>query len=262
MEEQDLTTRRAIVVGGGSGLGAATVRALHASGHTVTIVDRDLESAAILAETLVDRAQAVAADVTSDDEVGAAFDAAAGLGPIEVAVCSAGIGWAERLVGRRGVHDAESFATVIGINLIGSFHVLRHAARIMSAQKPGADGQRGVVVLTSSIAADDGQVGQVAYAASKAGVAGMTLAAARDLAASGVRVVTIEPGTFETPLLSGLPEAARAQLAASVPWPPRLGNPEEYASLVLEIVRNRMLNGANLRLDGALRMPFAPTGGA
>jgi NAD(P)-dependent dehydrogenase (short-subunit alcohol dehydrogenase family) len=246
----------ALVIGGASGLGAASARALSASGRAVTVADRDTEAAQRLAEQLGPSARAVAVDVTEDAEVGAAFDAAAAEAPLEAVVCSAGIGWAERLAGRDGVHEAESFARVVGVNLIGSFHVLRHAARVLSAQTPAADGQRGVVVLTGSIAAQDGQAGQIAYAASKAGVAGMSLPAARDLAPHGVRVCTIEPGTFETPLLAGLPAPARAQLAESVPWPPRLGHPEEYASLVLEIVRNRMLNGAVLRLDGALRMPF------
>jgi 3-hydroxyacyl-CoA dehydrogenase / 3-hydroxy-2-methylbutyryl-CoA dehydrogenase len=256
MSARAATAGGAVVVGGASGLGAATAAALHASGRPTTIVDRDLDAARRLADVLGAHAHAVAADVTRDDEVGRALDAAAERGPLEVVVCSAGIGWAERLVGRRGVHDPAAFARVIGVNLLGSFHVLRHAGRVLAAEQPAADGQRGVCVLTASIAAEDGQGGQVAYAASKAGVAGMTLPAARDLAAAGVRVCTVAPGTFETPLLAGLPEAARAQLAQSVPWPPRLGAPEEYASLVLEIVRNRMLNGAVLRLDGALRMPF------
>jgi 3-hydroxyacyl-CoA dehydrogenase / 3-hydroxy-2-methylbutyryl-CoA dehydrogenase len=248
----------AIVVGGASGLGAAAVRALHASGRRVTIADRDAEAARRLAAELGERAAAVAVDVTRDEQVGEALDAAAEHGPLEAVVCSAGIGWAERLAGRRGVHDPAAFANVVGVNLLGSFHVLRHAARVLCAQEPAPDGQRGVVVLTASIAAEDGQAGQVAYAASKAGVAGMTLPAARDLAEHGVRVCTVAPGTFETPLLAALPEAARAELAATVPWPPRLGAPDEYASLVLEVVRNRMLNGTVLRLDGALRMGFAP----
>jgi 3-hydroxyacyl-CoA dehydrogenase / 3-hydroxy-2-methylbutyryl-CoA dehydrogenase len=248
----------AIVVGGASGLGAATVRALHASGRHVTIADRDLNVARRLAEELGERAVAVAADVTQDEQVGRALDAAVAHGPLEAVVCSAGIGWAERLAGRRGIHDPDAFAKVVAVNLLGSFHVLRHAARVLAAQAPAPDGQRGAVVLTASIAAEDGQAGQVAYAASKAGVAGMALPAARDLAEHGVRVCTVAPGTFETPLLVGLPEPARAELAATVPWPPRLGDPDEYASLVLEIVRNRMLNGTVLRLDGALRMGFAP----
>jgi len=250
--------RGAIVIGGASGLGAATVRALHAAGRPVTIADRDADAARALAGELGERALAVEVDVTDDAQVGAALDAAAAHAPLEVVVCSAGIGWAERLAGRRGIHAADSFARVIGVNLTGSFHVLRHAARVLSATEPSDDGQHGVVVLTASIAAEDGQAGQVAYAASKAAVAGMALPAARDLAEHGVRVCAIAPGTFETPLLAGLPAPARAQLAASVPWPPRLGAPEEYASLVLEVVRNRMLNGAVLRLDGALRMPYEP----
>ncbi len=260
--QQERPVDGAVVVGGASGLGAAVVRALHRSGRHVTIVDREGDVARALADQLGERADAVVADVMRDEQVGSALDAAAARGRLELVVCSAGIGWAERLAGRRGIHDADAFAKVIGVNLIGSFHVLRHAARVLGAQEPAADGQRGVVVLTASIAAEDGQAGQVAYAASKAGVAGMTRPAARDLADRGVRVCTIAPGTFETPLLAGLPAAARAGLAASVPWPPRLGNPDEYASLVLEIARNRMLNGTVLRLDGALRMGFAGRAGA
>lgn len=248
----------AIVVGGASGLGAAVVRALHRDGRIVTIVDRDLEVGRALSAALGERTHVVAADVTSDDAVAAALEAAASRGPVDTVVCSAGIGWAERLLGRRGVHAAESFAKVVTVNLIGSFHVLRHAARILAEHPPDDEGQRGVIVLTASIAAEDGQTGQIAYSASKAGVAGLTLSGARDLAEHGIRVCTVAPGTFDTPLLATLPVAARAQLAACVPWPSRLGAPEEYASLVLEIVRNRMLNGCVLRIDGALRMPFAP----
>jgi 3-hydroxyacyl-CoA dehydrogenase / 3-hydroxy-2-methylbutyryl-CoA dehydrogenase len=249
-------TAGAAVVGGASGLGEAVARALYASGMRVTVVDRDAEGARAVASALGPRAASAVADVTHDEQVGAALDAAAVHGPLRAVVCCAGIGWAERLAGRRGVHAAESFANVIAVNLQGSFHVLRHAARVMTAGAPEPDGQRGVCVLTASIAAQDGQAGQIAYAASKAGVAGMALPAARDLAPAGIRVCAIAPGTFDTPLLAGLPQPAREQLARQVPWPPRLGRAEEFGSLVLEVVRNRMLNGEVLRLDGALRMGF------
>lgn len=252
----------AVVVGGASGLGAASVRALHGAGLHVTVADRDLDRAQALADELGERATAVGADVTRDDEVGAALDAAAGTVPLRAVICCAGIGWAERLAGKRGIHAADSFAQVIAVNLQGTFHVLRHAARAMGGNDPDADGQRGVCVLTASIAAQDGQAGQVAYAASKAGVAGMALPAARDLAPLGVRVCAIAPGTFDTPLLAGLPQAAREQLERQAPWPPRLGRPDEFGSLVLEAVRNRMLNGAVLRLDGGLRMPYEARSGA
>lgn len=202
------------------------------------------------------------ADVTRDEEIGAAFDAAAAVAPLRVVVCCAGIGWAERLAGRHGTHTVEGFARVIAVNLQGTFHVVRHTARVLGANEPDADGQRGVCVLTTSIAAQDGQAGQVAYAASKAGVAGLTLPAARDLAPLGVHVCSIAPGTFETPLLAGLPQRAREQLERQVPWPPRLGRPDEFASLVLEVMRNGMLNGAVLRLDGGLRMPYEARPGA
>lgn len=246
----------AVVVGGASGLGAATVRALHGAGWHVAVVDRDRGSASALAGALGDRVVALAADVTADETVAEAFDATRSLGEVRAVVCCAGIGWAERMLGKRGLHDLASFARVLDVNLLGSFHVLRQAARVMADNEPGVDGERGVCVLTSSIAAEDGQRGQVAYAASKAGVTGMVLPAARDLASLGIRVCGIAPGTFDTPLLAGLPEPARRSLEAQVPFPSRLGDPVEFASLVLEIVRNRMLNGAVVRLDGALRMPF------
>jgi NAD(P)-dependent dehydrogenase (short-subunit alcohol dehydrogenase family) len=246
----------AIVVGGASGLGASTARALCAGGRRVVIVDRDEERAEALAAELGASARAIAADVTDDEAVARAFDRAAESGTVRAVVCCAGLGWAEKVLGRRGLHTVESFDRIVDVNLRGSFHVLRHGARVMAENEQGADGERGVCVLTSSIAAEDGQVGQVAYAATKAAVAGMVLPAARDLASVGIRVCAIAPGTFDTPLLAGLPEPARAQLAEQVPFPARLGDPAEFASLVLEILRNRMLNGALIRLDGALRMPF------
>jgi 3-hydroxyacyl-CoA dehydrogenase/3-hydroxy-2-methylbutyryl-CoA dehydrogenase len=245
----------AVVVGGASGLGAATARALHGAGRVVIVVDRDRDGARALAADLPG-AQAIAVDVTDDEAVGAVFDAAVQRAPVRIAVCCAGIGWAERLLASKGAHAPDAFARVLAVNLQGTFHVLRHAARVMSENEPDERGQRGVCVLTASIAAQDGQAGQVAYAASKAGVAALALPAARDLARHAVRVCAIAPGTFDTPLLASLPQAARRALADQVPWPPRLGQPDEFASLVLEVVRNPMLNGCTLRLDGALRMPY------
>jgi NAD(P)-dependent dehydrogenase (short-subunit alcohol dehydrogenase family) len=171
-----------------------------------------------------------------------------------VSVCCAGIGWAERTTGRRGPHSLEAFQTVVAVNLVGTFNVLRHAATAMAANEPDGGGERGLCVNTASIAAFEGQIGQIAYAASKGGVAAMTLPAARDLAALGVRVCAVAPGVFATPMLRGLPEEAQASLAQAIPFPPRLGRPEEYAELVAHLVANPMLNGEVIRLDGALRM--------
>jgi NAD(P)-dependent dehydrogenase (short-subunit alcohol dehydrogenase family) len=242
----------ALVAGGASGLGAATARRLHAAGATVTIADLNAERGEALANELGDRAAFVACDVTDEGQVQAAVDAAA---PLRISVCCAGIGWAEKTAGKRGAHAFEPFETVVRVNLLGTFNVLRLAAAAMLGGEPDAEGERGVCISTASIAAYDGQIGQLAYAASKGGIVGMTLPAARDLAASGIRVVTIAPGLFDTPLLAGLPEPARAALGEQVPHPSRLGRPEEYASLAAHIVENPMLNGEVIRLDGALRMP-------
>jgi NAD(P)-dependent dehydrogenase (short-subunit alcohol dehydrogenase family) len=244
----------ALVVGAGAGLGAAAARRLHDDGWTTIAADIDGARAAAVAAPLA-HGHAVPVDVTSDDSVAAAVDNAAGLGELRVIVSCAGIGWAERLHGKYGVHARDSWDRVLAVNLSGSFSVLRHAARVMAGNAADEDGGRGVCVLTSSVAAEDGQAGSVAYAASKAGVAGMVLPAARDLARIGVRVNALLPGTFDTSLLAGLPEGARRALAETVPFPSRLGRPEEYASLVSEIVRNAMINGALIRIDGALRMP-------
>ena len=243
----------ALVAGGASGLGEATVRRLHAEGAVVTIADINAEKGeALAAELGVDF---VACDVREEDQVKAAVDAAAQAdGGLRISVCCAGTGWAQRVAGSRGAHPLEPFATIIAINLIGTFNVLRLAAGAMLGNDPGEDGERGVCVNTASIAAYDGQIGQVAYSASKGGVVGMTLPAARDLASAGVRVVTIAPGLFDTPLLMGLPPEARESLAASIPFPHRLGLAGEYAQLAAHIVENRMLNGEVIRLDGALRM--------
>jgi NAD(P)-dependent dehydrogenase (short-subunit alcohol dehydrogenase family) len=242
----------ALVAGGASGLGAATARALHEAGANVTIADIDAERGTALAEQL--GARFVATDVTDEAQVQAAVEAAAGEDGLRVSVSCAGIGPAEKTAGRKGPHDLALFERVIAINLIGSFNVLRLAAAKMLDNAPDVEGQRGVHINTASIAAFDGQIGQVAYSASKGGIVGLTLPAARDLAQSGIRVCAIAPGLFDTPLLAGLPEEVRTSLGATVPNPPRLGRPDEYAALALHIVSNSMLNGEVIRLDGALRM--------
>jgi 3-hydroxyacyl-CoA dehydrogenase/3-hydroxy-2-methylbutyryl-CoA dehydrogenase len=246
----------ALVAGGASGLGAATVRRLHAAGATVTIADLNAEGGAALAAELGERAAFAACDVTDEAQVEAAVAAAARRpGGLRISICCAGIGWAEKTAGKRGAHALEPFRTVVAVNLVGTFNVLRLAAAAMLATEPDGEGERGVCVNTASIAAYDGQIGQIAYAASKGGIAGMTLPAARDLAGSGIRVMTIAPGLFDTPLLAGLPAPARAALGEQVPHPSRLGRPDEYAALAAHIVENPMLNGEVIRLDGALRMP-------
>ncbi|HWU88078.1 MAG TPA: SDR family NAD(P)-dependent oxidoreductase [Kofleriaceae bacterium] len=244
----------AIVTGGASGLGAATARRLAAGGAKVVLVDRDEARGAALAGEL--GGVFAKADVTEPAQVEAAVAQAAQLGPLRIAVSCAGVGWAARTLDKTGKpHDLDLFKTVIGINLIGTFNVLRLAAAAMSKVEPEAHGERGVIVNTASVAAFDGQIGQIAYAASKAGVVGMTLPAARDLAPAGIRVVTIAPGIFDTPMLGALPEDKRAALAADVVFPKRLGDPAEYGALVASIVENGYLNGETIRLDGALRMP-------
>ena len=245
----------AIVVGGASGLGAATVRQLHAGGAVVSVADVNAEKGQSLAGEL--GLEFVACDVRDEAQVQEAVaHAAAHEGGLRIAVCCAGTGWAQKVSGSKGPHPLLPFETILQINLIGTFNVLRLAATAMIANEPLAeDGERGVCVNTASIAAYDGQVGQIAYSASKGGVVGMTLPAARDLAQYGIRVCTIAPGLFDTPLLAALPEEARQKLGAGVPYPPRLGRPDEYAQLAAHIVENRMLNGEVIRLDGALRMP-------
>jgi NAD(P)-dependent dehydrogenase (short-subunit alcohol dehydrogenase family) len=244
----------ALVAGGASGLGAAASRALAGAGARVVIADLNAEKGEGLAEEI--GAEFVAADVTDADAVGAAVERAAAVdGGLRISVCCAGIGWAERVSHKRGAHNLEYFSKVIEVNLIGSFNVLRLASTSMSQNEPDPAGERGVCVNTASIAAYDGQIGQIAYAASKGGIVSMTLPAARDLASRGVRVMTLAPGLFDTPLLAALPEEARTALGAGIPFPSRLGRPEEYARMVLEIVANQMLNGETIRLDGALRMP-------
>jgi 3-hydroxyacyl-CoA dehydrogenase / 3-hydroxy-2-methylbutyryl-CoA dehydrogenase len=244
----------ALVAGGASGLGEATARALTGTGAKLTIADLNAERGEALAAEL--GAQFLQTDVTDAGAVEAAVEqAAAADRGLRISVCCAGIGWAEKVAGSRGPHNLEYFSNVVGVNLIGTFNVLRLAAAAMLANEPDADGERGVCVNTASIAAFDGQIGQIAYAASKGGIVGMTLPAARDLASKGIRVMTIAPGLFDTPLLAALPEEARESLGAGVPFPPRLGSPAEYARLVCDIAANPMLNGETIRLDGALRMP-------
>jgi 3-hydroxyacyl-CoA dehydrogenase / 3-hydroxy-2-methylbutyryl-CoA dehydrogenase len=245
----------ALVVGGASGLGEATARRLHADGARVTVADLNTDKGEALAAELGEGAAFVEANVLEADQIGAAVDAASATNELRTSVCCAGIGWAQRTVSKQGPHDLEIFANVIKVNLIGTFNVLRLAAAAMASNAPDQAGERGVCVNTASIAAFDGQIGQVAYAASKGGIVGLTLPAARDLAGRGVRVVTIAPGLFDTPLLAALPEDARAALGAGIPFPSRLGLPSEYADLVAAVVANPMLNGETIRLDGALRMP-------
>ncbi|HEY1712387.1 MAG TPA: SDR family NAD(P)-dependent oxidoreductase [Solirubrobacteraceae bacterium] len=247
----------ALVAGGASGLGEATARHLHGAGAHVTIADLNAERGEALAEELGERASFVHTDVTQPETVEAAVAQAAGHtdGGLRICVCCAGIGHGERVAGRRGAHALEPFERVIAVNLIGTFNVLRLAAAAMLGNDPLDSGERGVCVNTASIAAFDGQIGQVAYSASKGGIVGMTLPAARDLAVSGVRVCTIAPGTFETPLLGELSEETQRALGEAVPFPSRLGQPSEYAALAAHIVENQMLNGEVIRLDGALRMP-------
>ena len=247
----------ALVTGGASGLGEATVRRLTARGAIVTIVDRDGARAEALAKELGRGTQFAAADVTDADQVQAAVDQAAAAAPLRIVVNCAGLGWAQRVVNRDGSpHDLGAFQFVVNVNLIGTFNGMRLGAAAIAKTEPvNDDGERGVVVNTASVAAFDGQTGQIAYSASKGGIVGMTLPAARDLAPVGIRVLTVAPGTMDTPLLGQLPEEGRQALAANIPFPKRLGQPEDFAALVEHLVENDYLNGETIRLDGALRMP-------
>lgn len=249
----DINGRVALVTGGASGLGLATVRRLHADGAKVVIVDLPTSAGADIAAELGDAAVFVAADVTNETDVQAAVSAATSLGELAVVVNCAGIGSGTRIVGKHGVHPLDAFRKVVEVNLIGTFNVLRLAAAAMVEQEVAGE-ERGVIVNTASAAAFDGQIGQAAYSASKAGIAGLTLPVARDLAQHRIRVMTIAPGLFLTPLFEQLPDEAIASLGAQVPHPNRLGNPEEYADLAAHIVANPMLNGETIRLDGAIRM--------
>jgi NAD(P)-dependent dehydrogenase (short-subunit alcohol dehydrogenase family) len=244
-----------LVSGGASGLGAACARTLAGAGGNVVIADLNNDAGERLAAELGGRARFAPADVTDEAGIRAAVGLAlSSFGGLHGAVACAGIAIAERILGKSGPHPVAAFAKVITVNLVGTFNLLRLAADAMAKNVANAAGERGVVVMTASVAAFEGQIGQAAYAASKGGVAALTLPAARELARVGVRVVSIAPGTFDTPLLAGLPEAARQSLAQQVPFPSRLGRPDEFAALVRHIVENEMLNGTVIRLDGALRM--------
>jgi NAD(P)-dependent dehydrogenase (short-subunit alcohol dehydrogenase family) len=235
-----------LVAGGGSGLGAATANMLADSGAQVVVADLKGEA--------LERGRFVETDVTDEDSVREAVETAQELGVLRGAVNCAGVASAEKVLGREGPHSLDSFAKVVQVNLVGTFNVVRLAAEAISRSEPLESGERGVIVNTASVAAFDGQIGQVAYAASKGGVVAMTLPVARELARSGIRVMAIAPGIFDTPMMAGLPEDARVSLGKQVPFPPRLGKPEEYAALVKHIVENELLNGEVIRLDGAIRM--------
>ena len=243
-----------VVTGGASGLGAATARQLVQRAEYVVIADMNVSSGQALAEELGSVAHFVACDVTNEHALQQAITAATQRAPLRALISCAGVATAERTLGRDGPLALERFTRVVQINLIGTFNAIRLAAASMASNEPDEEGQRGVIVCTASVAAFDGQIGQAAYSASKAGVAGMTLPLAREFARLGIRVVSIAPGIFDTPMLAGLPEAARASLGAQVPFPSRLGRPAEYAALVEHILSNVMLNGEVIRLDGAIRM--------
>lgn len=244
-----------LVTGGASGLGRATVERLVAGGAQVAILDLARSAGAEVAAGLGARVLFAPCDVTSAEDVTAALDVTgARFGTIHGLVNCAGVAIAEKTHGKRGPHDLGSFTFVIQVNLIGTFNCIRLAAARMAQNAPNVDGERGVIVNTASVAAFEGQIGQAAYSASKGGIVGMTLPIARDLAELGIRVCTIAPGLFDTPLMNMLPEPARQSLAKQVPFPPRLGRPAEYAALVCQIVENAMLNGETIRLDGAIRM--------
>jgi 3-hydroxyacyl-CoA dehydrogenase/3-hydroxy-2-methylbutyryl-CoA dehydrogenase len=245
----------AVITGGGSGLGAATAREFAERGAKIAILDLPSSPGAKMAESLGENGLFIAADVSSGAEVEAAITKAADrFGTLHIAVNCAGIGRAMRTLAKDGPHSLELFNKVIQVNLIGTFNTIRIAAAKMAKNQPNREGERGVIINTASIAAYDGQIGQAAYAASKGGVVSLTLPVARDLSSLGIRVCTIAPGTFETPMLATLPEPARKALEASIPFPSRLGRPGEYAALARHIVENPMLNGETIRLDGALRM--------
>ena len=248
----ELASTSAIVTGGASGLGGATATALAAKGATVFALDL---ASAIEKAPQVDGVTYVEADVTNTEQVQAAVEQAAEAdAPLRVTVNCAGVGWAGRVLSKKGPHDLDLFRKVLEVNLLGTFNVMRLAAEAMAKTEPLTDDQRGVVINTASVAAFEGQIGQIAYAASKAGVAGMTLPAARDLASQGIRVLTIAPGIVDTPMLAGVTDEFRAGLAAGVPFPKRLGAPAEYAQLAISMIEHDYLNGEVIRMDGALRM--------
>ena len=251
----ELSGRTVVVTGGASGLGAATVETIVAAGGRAVVLDLNQDLGADLERAFPNRVRFIRTDVTSDEEMQRSMEAAvAASGNVHGLVNAAGIATAERVLPREGPQPLEHFARVIQINLVGTFNAIRLAAAAMAGNEPAASGERGVIVNTASVAAYDGQIGQAAYSASKGGIVAMTLPLARELARFGIRVMTIAPGTFDTPLMAGLPEAARASLAEQVPFPSRMGRPSEYAALVRHIFENEMLNGEVIRLDGAIRM--------
>ncbi|GAB4516984.1 MAG: 3-hydroxyacyl-CoA dehydrogenase [Anaerolineae bacterium] len=251
----DIQKITALVTGGASGLGEATARRLVEQGAKVVILDRDGEKAEALTAELGENARFAEADVTSEPQVQGAIDLAVReFGTLHVAVNCAGVGIAIRTHSKNGPHPLDMFQKVIEINLIGTFNVIRLAAMVMAENEPNENDERGVIINTASVAAFDGQIGQAAYSASKGGIVGMTLPIARDLARNGIRVCTIAPGLFNTPLLAALPEEARASLGQQVPFPPRLGDPSEYGHLAQALIENPMMNGETIRLDGAIRM--------
>ena len=251
----ELRTVKAVVTGGASGLGRATAERLVAAGASVALLDRPASAGTDVAKAMGERAIFTPADVTVGEEVNAALQTAgARMGGVNVLVNCAGVAIGEKTVGRAGPAKLEEFTRVIQVNLIGTFNCIRLAAALMAKNTPGAEGERGVVINTASVAAFDGQIGQAAYSASKGGIVGMTLPVARDLAELGIRVMTIAPGIFETPMLATLPDPIRVSLGKQVPFPSRLGRPAEYAALALHIIENAMLNGETIRLDGAIRM--------
>jgi NAD(P)-dependent dehydrogenase (short-subunit alcohol dehydrogenase family) len=250
-----IASKTFLITGGGSGLGAATARLLAAADGNVVLADVNAAQGEATAGELGAKARFAKTDVTNENDVKAAIDIAVkNFGGLHGAINCAGIGTPAKVLGKEGPHSLETFSRVIEVNLIGTFNVIRLAAAVMAEQPAGEGGERGVIINTSSVASFEGQIGQAAYSASKGGVNAMTLPIARELARSGIRVVTIAPGLFDTPMMAGLPEAARASLGQQVPFPSRLGKPEEYAALAKHIVENTMLNGAVLRLDGAIRM--------
>jgi NAD(P)-dependent dehydrogenase (short-subunit alcohol dehydrogenase family) len=250
-----LAGRTVIVTGGASGLGAATAELIVASGGFAVLADINEQTGAATADRLGHHACFVRTDVASDTDMQSAVDTALRLfGAVHGLVCAAGIAVAERVLPKEGVQPLSHFVRSITVNLVGTFNAVRLAAAAMARNEPTPGGERGVIVTTASVAAFEGQIGQAAYAASKGGIAALTLPLAREFARMGVRVVSIAPGTFDTPLLAGLPQAARESLAQQVPFPPRLGRPAEYAALVRHVFENEMLNGETIRLDGAIRM--------
>ena len=251
----DPQNKSILVTGGASGLGAACVRLLNQSGAKVVIADLNSEGGTELASELGESTLFVKTNVVEEESVRVAILAALDtFGGLHILINCAGIGLAEKLLGKEGPHSVASFSKVIQVNLIGTFNAIRLAAAAMSTNEPNQEGERGVIINTASVAAFEGQIGQVAYSASKGGIVGMTLPVARELARYGIRVVTIAPGLFDTPLLAGLPEPARISLGQQVPFPSRLGRPGEYAALAKHIIENEMLNGSVIRLDGGIRM--------